>query len=405
VLDSTGMSQKNGAVMSHVRITADPSAIASRIPTGRADLVIACDMVVATGPAALSTIQPGRTRIIANQKVVPTAAFMKDRDFDFQEGKLSRLLDDTAGSGLVDKVPAQSVALALLGDAIGANLFMLGYAFQKGLLPVSHEALMGAIELNAVAVDFNRQAFIWGRRAALNLAEVEAAAAAPQAPELPRGLDDIIAHRARHLTAYQNAGYAGRYRVRVDRVREAEAKVMPGRTDLAEAVAVNLARLMAYKDEYEVARLYADGTFRRRLEQEFEGDIRIAVHLAPPFLPGTNAAGEPKKRAFGPWILPVLSMLARLKGLRGTVFDPFGRTAERRFERRLIADYEALVGLVLSRLTPQNHAQAVELMRLPDMIRGFGHIKMQGAEMAERRQKDLLATFLGDKAALVMAAE
>jgi indolepyruvate ferredoxin oxidoreductase len=405
VLDSTGMSQKNGAVMSHVRISADPASLASRIPTGRADLMIACDMAVATGPAALSTIQADRTRVIANQKVVPTSAFVRERDFDFKDATMRRVLEDAAGAGMVDMVPAHSVAVALLGDAIGANTFMLGYAFQKGLLPLSLKALTGAIELNAVAVDFNMQAFVWGRRAALEPARVAELASARDTPAPPRSLDEIVAHRVRHLGAYQNAAYAERYRALVQSARDAENRATPGRTELAEAVALNLARLMAYKDEYEVARLYTDGTFRKRLEREFEGDFRIALHMAPPILSGTNAAGEPGKRSFGPWIMPVLSVLARLKVLRGTPLDPFGRTRERRMERRLIADYEETVRLLVARLDAGNHALAVEIAKLPDAIRGFGHVKQQSAESAEKRRRELLANLASGGASSPLAAE
>jgi len=403
VLDSTGMAQKNGAVMSHVRVTPRQASIASRIPAGKADLVLACDMVVATGPAALSTIRDGATRVIANDRVVPTAAFMKDRDFDFEEATMRKRLAAAAGSPMVDFIPAQAIATHMLGDAIATNTFMLGYAFQKGLLPVSLEALMRAIELNAVAVEFNKQAFVLGRRAVLDPQAVEGPKQV--APHEPEALADLVEHRARHLASYQNQAYAERYRKIVDEVASAESRAMPGMTVLARTVALNLAKLMAYKDEYEVARLYTDGDFRQRLAQEFEGDFRISLHMAPPLLSRRNAAGEPVKRTFGPWIMPALSILAKMKRLRGTRLDPFGRTEERRTERQLVGDYEKTVRLLVERLDRDNHDIAVEIAAVPDMIRGFGHVKMQGVKLAERRRAELLESFTQSTRVERVAAE
>lgn len=403
VLDSTGMAQKNGAVMSHVRLGAQPAAIASRIPAGKADLLIACDMVVATGPEALATIRTGATRVVANEKVVPTAAFMKDRDFSFEEARLRTRLEDAATPDMVDIVPAQSAAMALLGDAIATNTFMLGYVFQKGLLPVSLEALMRAIELNAVAVDLNKQAFAWGRHAALDRAKVVGAALLAPERRAPEALDEIVEHRARHLTAYQDAAYAQRYRRLVDSARAAESRATPGMNGFAKAVALNLARLMAYKDEYEVARLYTNGDFKRQLNQELEGDFRISAHMAPPFLSRRNTSGEPAKRTFGPWIMPVLTILARMKRLRGTRLDPFGRTEERRAERKLIQEYEDTLHLLVTKLNHDNHALAVEIASLPDMIRGFGHVKLGSVTIAERRRAMLMKKLTSDQPALVAA--
>ncbi|WP_040587342.1 indolepyruvate ferredoxin oxidoreductase family protein [Allomesorhizobium alhagi] len=403
VLDSTGMAQKNGAVMSHVRIGGKPASVASRIPAGKADVVIACDTVVATGPAALATIRSGATRVIANEKVVPTAAFMQNRDFDFEEATLRKRLADAAGRDMIDFVPAHSIATALLGDAIATNTFMLGFAFQKGLLPLGFEALTRAIELNGVAVETNKQAFEWGRRAARNLDAVVETASLKDAGRAPETLEEIIDHRARLLTAYQDAAYAARYRDVVENVRRAEAGVAPGTADLTLTVAVNLAKLMAYKDEYEVARLYSDGEFRKRLSQEFEGDYRIALHMAPPFLTKRNDAGEPVKRTFGPWIMPALGVLARLKWLRNSRLDPFGRTQERRMERQLIEDYEDNLRGLLAGLRPDNHAAAVEIAAIPDMIRGFGHVKLQSISIAQRRHGALMEKFSAGRAMPVAA--
>ena len=394
VLDSTGMAQKNGAVMSHVRIGEEPSGLSSRIPAAKADVVLACDMVVATSPGALSTIRPGGTRVIANEKVVPTSAFIRDRDVDLGEERLRRALVKAADKGNVDFVHAQTIATALLGDAIATNTFMLGYAFQKGLLPVSLEALDRAIELNGVAIDFNRKAFTLGRQAAVDPESLRDAVETRQTQSEPETVDGVIEHRAALLTRYQNAAYARRYRDLVETVRSAETALGDGSDAMTMAVAKNAARLMAYKDEYEVARLYTDGTFASQLRREFEGNPKLKLHLAPPILAQTDpVTGEPKKREFGPWIMTAMGVLARFKFLRGTGLDPFGRNAERRMERGLVDEYETTIRDIAGRLDRTNHGAAIDLASLPDQIRGFGHIKTQAAGIAERRRKELLKRF------------
>ncbi len=274
-----------------------------------------------------------------------TGDFTRAPDLAFPADRLRQAILDAAGPTMTSFLDAGRLARALVGDAIGANLLLVGYAWQKGLIPLSREAIERAIEVNGVQTDFNRRAFLWGRRAAHDLAAVEAViGTAAQKPAAPRTLDEIIAHRAEFLTAYQDAAYARRYSDRVARVREVEARRVPGRTDLAEAVARNLFRLMAIKDEYEVARLWTDGSFLRQLGQEFDRWDALEVHLAPPLLAERDAiTGHQKKRRYGPWMLRAMRLLPRLKRLRGgTAFDPFGRTAERRMERRLLADYETL---------------------------------------------------------------
>ncbi|MGY8632026.1 indolepyruvate ferredoxin oxidoreductase family protein [Bradyrhizobium sp. 14AA] len=391
VMDSTGMAQKNGAVMSHIRIGVHASSVASRIPAGKADAIIACDMVVAASPAAISTISRGATRIVGNTQIVPTAAFLRDHDIDFQEAALRKRLVDSAGGANVDFIDAQSIATALLGDAIATNTFMLGYSFQKGLLPVSLEALLSAIELNAVSVEFNKQAFSWGRLAAVDAKAVELNAGLKRIGSEPVELDDLIEHRVRHLTAYQDGAYARRYRTLVDLVRAGENAVATGKSELARAVAINFAKLMSYKDEYEVARLYTDGQFARILREQFEGEPRISLQMAPPFLSNRKQNGEPRKRSFGPWILPLLKLLSRLKRLRGTKLDVFGWTAERRMERRLILEYEETIMMLLPALSAGNYELAIEIACLPDLIRGFGHVKLRSASSAKDRKAALLS--------------
>jgi len=305
------------------------------------------------------------------------------------------------GPGRSEFVDATPVATALLGDAIATNLFMLGYAYQKGLVPIGGTAIERAIELNGAAVEMNKQAFVWGRRAALDFAAVQRQATPPTAVPgsssgrpRARTLDEIVARRVDALTAYQDAAYAARYRALVERVRTTEATAAKGLTGLAEAVARYYFKLLAYKDEYEVARLYTDGAFLESVKARFEGDYRLEFHLAPPLLADVDPeTGRPRKRGYGPWIVTAFRVLARLKQLRGTRLDVFGYTAERKLERRLIADYERGIDKLLQRLSPQNHALAVEIASLPEHIRGFGHVKQRHLADAQRREAELWSAF------------
>lgn len=396
-LDMVGLAQKGGAVVSHLKLTPEIDRTGSpRIAAGAADLLLGCDLVVAAGRTALPAVGRGRTRVVANTEEVMTGAFARDPDLAFPGERLRRALVEAAGTGAVDFVDASRLAVRLMGDGIAANLFMVGYAWQKGLVPLSREAIDRALELNGVAVGFNRDAFLWGRRAAHDPGAVEAVvrAAAPERRPVPRTLDEVVGHRAGHLAGYQDEAYAERYRRIVAEVREAERRRAPGTGGLAEAVAHNLAKLMAYKDEYEVARLYTDGAFLKQLAGEFGGWGRLEVHLAPPlFAKRDPVTGHLKKRAYGPWMLRAFGLLARLKRLRGTPLDPFGYTAERRTERRLVGDYEALLDDLAARLTPDNHGLAVELARIPEAIRGFGHVKEANLAAAKAREAELLAAF------------
>jgi indolepyruvate ferredoxin oxidoreductase len=285
-----------------------------------------------------------------------------------------------------------------MGDSIATNPFMLGFAYQKGLLPVSAASLERAIELNGVAVEANKRAFLWGRRAAHDLAAVEhfVDQSAPEsiAPPIAATLAEIVAKRVGYLTAYQDAAYAERYRKMVERVRGSEAEKAPGMTGLAEAVARYYFKLLAYKDEYEVARLYTDGTFLDEVKKHFEGDYKLQFHLSPPLLaPHDPDNGLPVKRSYGPWMLGAFRLMAKFKFLRGTAFDIFGRTAERRQERQLIADYERLIDTILAGLNHDRHRIAVALASIPEQIRGYGHIKQAHLEKALKRQAELLGEF------------
>jgi indolepyruvate ferredoxin oxidoreductase len=395
VLDMTGMSQKNGAVTSHVRIAASPCAIrAQRIATGEADLVLGCDMLTAGARDAISKTKPGRTVAVINTHEQPTGHFARHADWEFPAPTVRALIDE-AVDNRAHFVDGTRLATALMGESIATNLFMLGYAFQKGLVPLSNGAILRAIELNGVAVEANKQAFLWGRRAAVDLEKVERVALPERKAvvKMPQSVEAVINDRVAFLTAYQNAAYAGRYEEFVRRVQHVERNLgLGGR--LTQAVAQNLFKLMAYKDEYEVARLYTNGGFQRRLRQTFDGKVSVKFHLAPPIFAKRDAAGHLVKREFGGWMGYAFTLLARFKFLRGTAFDPFGRTEERRIERRLIREYQDTLAAVLPRLSAQRVAAVVELARLPEKIRGFGHVKEASLAAVESRWRAMVEELL-----------
>jgi indolepyruvate ferredoxin oxidoreductase len=396
VLDIAGLAQKYGAVTSHIRIASRPEDIhAVQIAAGGANLVIGCDLVVSAGAESLAKMQAGVTRAVVNTHETVTGDFTRNRDFALPADDMRSAIVEATGAGKAGFVAATRLALALVGDSIGANLFMVGFAWQQGLIPLSHEALMRAIELNGVAEESNKRAFQWGRRAAADLPAVEGiaeAAGAPKPPDLARTLDEIVARRVAYLTDYQDAAYAQRYADLVARVRAAETERTPGHEELAEAVARNWFKLLAIKDEYEVARLHCGEQFHTALKEGFTGDFKVRVHLSPPLLARRDRdTGHKKKTSFGPWIFTLFRLLAKLKGLRGTVFDIFGYTAERRAERRLVRDYETTVDELMSLLDADNRALAIEIAALPDGIRGFGHIKDKAIRDAKAREAELMA--------------
>jgi indolepyruvate ferredoxin oxidoreductase len=405
-LDVTGLAQKNGPVSSHVRIANEPAAIhATRVADGSCDLLIACDLVVATGAEHLAKLAPGRTTAVVNSDVAPTAEFASQPDLDLRPDAMEDAVRKAAGAGDAHFLPATRLATALLGDAIAANVFLLGYAFQRGRVPVGLEALDRAIELNGREVEWNRRAFAWGRLAAHDRAAVEAAARpllrAGAAPPPARTLAEIVAHRSEHLTAYQSARYAARYRALVERVAARERDLGDGRDDLARAVASAYAKLLAYKDEYEVARLYTDGSLERQLAGELEGGRRLRVHLSPQFLPAFLAPRDPETGRVAKWSIPLplaragFRVLASLRFLRGTPFDLPGRTAHRRLERRLIGEYESTVEELLDGLTRDNRALTVEIAALPERVRGFDDVKERHLEEVRSKERELLAAFRG----------
>ncbi len=402
VLDMAGLAQKNGAVMSFVRF-ANPGEplYAPRIGTAAADAVLGCDIVVTAGSDAIGRMAGDRTRVVANVAATPTADFTRNADLSFPLDAMSAAIVDAVGENNADFVDASRLATALMGDAIATNLFMLGYAWQKGMIPLSDAAIERAIELNQVAVQSNKTAFAWGRKAAVDLDQVEQAALpatpiriVPMTRKKSESLQDIVATREAFLTAYQSRGYAKRYTALVERVRAAEeARIGGGSSRLSLAVARYFFKLMAYKDEYEVARLYTDGAFEQRVAAQFEGDYKLVFNLAPPLLAKRNAKGELIKQEYGPWMLQAFRVLARFRRLRGTPLDPFGRTAERRTERKLIADYEVLVDRILRELDRERLDVAVQLASIPEQIRGFGHVKDRHLTAALERQAQLLDQF------------
>jgi indolepyruvate ferredoxin oxidoreductase len=387
VVDMTGLAQKGGAVFSHVRLGAradDPAR--GRVPAASAHLVIACDALVAASPEALALYAKDRTVALANHDILPTADFVTDRDAEVDADVLARRLSAACYS--FDACPAASLAAKELGDTVFANMIMLGFAWQKGLVPVSSRALYRAINLNGVARDANLQAFELGRAAAHD-PDRRARAEAAKPTLAAMGLDDLIAHRTGELAAYQNSAYAARYAERVARVRAAE--VVLGGEALTRAVAINLYKLMAYKDEYEVARLYADPRFAEALSASFTGG-KAKVWLAPPLIAPKDSEGRPRKIALGGWMIRgVFPALARLKGLRGTPLDLFGATAERRMERALILDYQTGLDRLIGALTADRLPLAVRIAEIPGEIRGFGHVKAAAAESARKREAALWA--------------
>jgi len=382
-LDFTGLAQKNGAIMSHVRIAPAPEDIATvRIASGGADLILGCDIVVSANATALSRVERGATLAIVNADLQPTASFVMNPDIDFEMKAMQDALRDAVGDNNLDIIDATGIASALMGDSIATNAFMLGLAFQKGAIPLSLEAIMRAIEINGAAIEMNKQAFSWGRLAAHDLARVRSVTQfRARATTTTRTLDEQIAYRARFLTDYQNQTYSDLYLSTVTKVRNAETKTSPGSSELTEAVAKNLFKLMAYKDEYEVARLYTDGAFATKLGEKFEGDVRLKFHLAAPLLARRDTVtGHLQKKEYGGWIIHAFRLLARLKFLRGTAFDPFGYTAERKAERKLIDDYLAMIEQHITTAKGSQIPILARLARLPEMIRGYGHIKEQSIE-------------------------
>jgi indolepyruvate ferredoxin oxidoreductase len=396
VLDMTGLAQKGGSVYSHIRIAARPEDIhAVRVAAGEARLVLGCDMIVAASDEAIAKMQAGTTRSVINADLAPVGGFTKDPDLRVPEQDLADAIREACGAQAVDFVAAGKLATALMGDSIATNLFMMGFAWQKGLIPVGHAAIVKAIELNGAAVESNRKSFEWGRRAAVDVASVQRAATAPEegsdSQRLSESLEETIARRKAFLAQYQDEKYAGRYVSFVERVHAAEQSRVAGSASLTQAVARYLFKLMAYKDEYEVARLHTDTGFMDRIAAQFEGDYEVKMHLAPPLFAGRDpATGELRKSSYGSWMLSAMRVLAKFKFLRGSALDIFGYTAERREERALIGEYEKTIDALLADLDREKLPIAVDIASVPENIRGYGHVKSRHLADAKKREAELL---------------
>ena len=398
VLDMTGLAQKNGAVVSHVRIADRPEQLhATRIAAGDAKLVLGCDILTGVGPEQLAKMQKGVTKALVNSALVMPAGFTRNPDLAFPRGSMEREIEDAVGPGDAEFLDATKLATGLMGDSIATNLFMVGFAYQRGLLPVGEPAILRAIELNGTAIEPNKQSFRWGRLAAIDPEHVWAKAvptATPDSQRLSQSLDEIIARRAEFLTAYQDSAYAKRYTDLVARVRATEAARVPGASALTEAVARYYFKLLAVKDEYEVARLYAETDFAARVAEQFEGDYKLTFHLAPPvFNKPDPVSGEATKSVYGPWMMGAFRVLAKLRRFRGTALDPFNRTEERKTERALPVAYEKLIAELSAALAPHNHKLAVELAQIPEHIRGYGHVKERHLKAAKAKEAVLLDAF------------
>jgi indolepyruvate ferredoxin oxidoreductase len=399
VLDMAGLAQKGGAVLSHVQLANRPDDLhATRVALGEADLVIGCDALVSASPEVLSRLRPDHGRAVVNSSAAPTAAFLSQPAWRFPGAQAQAALTQSTG-GNCDFLEAGPLAEALLGDSIYANPLLLGYAWQKGGLPLSLDSLRRAIQINGVSVDKNLAAFELGRQAAHRGVDALRPAAAERVVTMPESLDALVKRLAAHVRDYQDEAYARRFLTAVESVRVREATLGDKRQDVTRAVARNLAKLMTYKDEYEVARLHADPAFKDRLRAQFEGepgrDYTLRYYLAPPILARRDARGRLQKRAYGAWMESAFRLLAPLKRVRGTWLDVFGRTAERRMERQLAADYLALADEFARTLDAGNRDVALELANVPDAIRGYGHVKEKSVEQARVRQAGLWARYHG----------
>ncbi|HTV68389.1 MAG TPA: indolepyruvate ferredoxin oxidoreductase family protein [Rhizobiaceae bacterium] len=409
MIDMAGLAQKGGSVFSHVRIAKTPDDInAIRVSAGKADLILGCDLVVSGAKKVLSAVRENHTIFVANTAEIMPGEFARSADYSLPTERLKKAIREAAGESKAHFFDATRTATALFGNSLGANMFMLGFAFQHGGLPLSSEAVEKAIELNGEAVPMNLAAFRWGRRAAHEPDHVRALIAkssgASSERKLSETLDEVIARRVEFLAAYQNAAYANRYRDRIAKLRQAEDKAVQGSTVVTEAAARNLFKLMAIKDEYEVARLYTDGSFQKQLGAQFQSFDRLEFHLAPPILGRTGADGKPRKSNFGPWMMKGFRILAAVKGVRGSLLDVFGYTAERKWERKLLSDYEGDLDLVEASLSPAKVEAATALASVPALIRGYGHIKHANANKAAGERTRLIDRLKAAEPAPVLQA-
>ena len=400
--DAAGLAQKGGNTWSHIQIANSMDAIyCTKVGTAEADLVIACDPLVAAKLDTIATMRKGRTHVALNTHGAPTAKFVNDANWAFPDEACSRALEHAVGAEAIGRFNAETLAVNALGDAIYTNPIMLGYAWQKGWIPLSKASMLRAIELNGVQVPNNKVAFEWGRRAAHDLESTMKAVVPANVIQLVKKptetVEELVKRRVEFLTDYQNAAYAEEYRRFVELAQAKEASLGKG-TGLTQAVARYLFKLMAYKDEYEVARLHSDTRFMQKLSEQFEGDFKLNFHLAPPLFAKKNDKGQLVKQKYGAHMLKVFGLLAKFKGLRGTALDIFGYTEERKTERALIKEYRASIEEVLKSLSADNHALAVQIAKIPEEIRGYGHVKERHLEKARQKWEQLMFQWRQPKA-------
>jgi indolepyruvate ferredoxin oxidoreductase len=392
-MNQTGLAQKFGAVVSHVRVgktQADINAV--RIPAGDADLLLGCDLVVTAGDEAMAKVNMERSSAIVNSYETPTADFISNPDVIYPADAMKQTVIEEVGKEKVSFIDATAIASNLLDDSIGSNLFLLGYAYQSGLVPVSAVSIAEAIELNAVSIEFNKKAFLWGRRAFYDLDAVLEYAGNEEPFQALQSLEDISADRIKRLVDYQDTKYAQRYQSLLENVNKAERTLIGENNSLLSiAVARNLYKLMAYKDEYEVARLFSGSAFSEQVKNQFEGDFKLEFHLAPPLISKVDPeTSERLKRKLPHFMLKAFALLSMCKGLRGSAFDPFSYQQERKIEQNLIVEYENDISQLLDSLNNKNYESVLELAGLPDSIRGYGHIKLKNIDQFKARRAQLL---------------
>ena len=400
VLDFMGFAQKFGPVLSYIRLAETPQQLNQvRIDNEQADALIGCDLVVSSSPRASRTYRAGKTRAVVNTAEMSTADFVRFRDASLRTNDRVAAIKAVVGSDNLSIVAANQLAEKLLGDTIFANVLMLGFAWQKGLLPLSLDALLRAVELNAVAIEANKAALQWGRIAAADMTVIDKLTTpVPALPVADESTDAMIERRAAFLVGYQNQALADRFRELIDRVRETENAVAIGSERLTRTVVRGYFKTLAYKDEYEVARLHTDTAFLDDVKQRWGDGARMRFHLAPPLLSrDRDARGRPRKREFGAWMLPLFRILAGMKGLRGTAFDVFGYTAERRMERALISEFEATIEQLLARLSGHNVADAATIAGRYLDIRGYGPVKELAAAEVRADIDARLANYTNDQ--------
>ena len=382
-------------MISFIRLARSPDGLNQvRIADGRADAVVACDVVVVTDPRIVNVLAKNRTKALVNHSEIPSGQFVHDRNADIRMEERLRAIASGVGADNISQVEANALMENLMGHSVYANVFMLGHAWQQGLIPVGLDALMRAIEINGVNIEENRRAFGWGRLAACDVDVVKTAANLKPVELKEMAIDELINHRAELLVAFQDEGYSADYRTFVKKARQAEQQLGNSELSLTRAVATYLYKVMAYKDEYEVGRLYSDPEFHQKLSEVFTGDYKLKFNLAPPIINrGLDALGRPRKTQFGGWMLSAFGLLAKFKFLRGTAFDPFGYLTDRLEERKLIADYKAMIDSLLPELKSENIETAVECARLPDQVRGYGVVKMESIEQYYELQAGLVHRF------------